>query len=306
MLIQPYSEYIESCKEEHIEAALVGVTVAQMLAKNENGSNSYHILAWRSLFNKIPEKLISQAVLLERDKSGRTPVHWLTANRQLHWLAEEHRTEKLMLLLDDGKNTALQRAIAHGQTELIPTGLLTAVNLTYPNSKGYTGLHYAAQSSQLDKLPASVLTPENLGIRTEDIKLTVYHEAASNGVLNQLPSATLTLEALHLKDAEGFTVLHRAAEQGNLEQVPKVLLTIEALQWELNNGTTVLMLAEEKNILHQIPLLKDTLREMQTLTAAEKLRWVNVLTVYGILPEVRNILEMDMSHLQKLGGWAGL
>jgi len=72
---------------------------------------------------------------------------------------------------------------------------------------------------------------------------TLLHAAAKDGSLNRVPAGLLTMENMTMANAMGATPIHFAAWKGHLDQVPKEVITVETLLVKNGVGSSSLELA---------------------------------------------------------------
>lgn len=127
-----------------------------------------------------------------------------------------------------------------------------------PNDVGWTPIHLAAEYKLLDRIPAELITPEVIDLRTRDGQ-SVMQLAATKGQLKYLPSELLTRERLcsSFGNVGGFyfrdTPLHAAAALGELDVIPWNLIEPSDLELENQSGLSVLSLAALMENFKQMP-----------------------------------------------------
>ncbi len=87
------------------------------------------------------------------------------------------------------------------------------------SKSGFTAIHAAAETGQLDKIPAAQLTIELLLTRNDNGD-TPLHAAAYEGHLDQVPRESLSLETVGTRNYDGVSVARIAMERGFHEQIP--------------------------------------------------------------------------------------
>ncbi|MEX2044140.1 MAG: ankyrin repeat domain-containing protein, partial [Opitutus sp.] len=82
---------------------------------------------------------------------------------------------------------------------------------------------------------------------------TAIHAAAETGQLEKIPAAQLTTDLLLTRNDNGDTPLHAAAFEGHLDQVPAGLLTPDIIGTRNYDGLSVVRTAFNRDHMDQIP-----------------------------------------------------
>jgi hypothetical protein len=176
----------------------------------------------------------------------------------------------------------LATSAATGSLGKLDPKLLTAENLSLPNSFGLNALHCAATHAKLHAVPKELLIEEIL-LAWDHNGQTALHYAAENNEIKWLPQSIITKENLMLQDAEGNSVYHYLANYGTLNSIPRTLIDKEAVLTENDFKKDVLDMAihsearEADPNLNQCQILlqcldNKTLKEMIKKNPRDKLR----------------------------------
>ena len=98
--------------------------------------------------------------------------------------------------------------------------MLTTDNLTISSKSGFTAIHAAAETGQLNRIPAAQFTAQLLLARNDNGD-TPLHAAAAEGHLDQIPPALLTRAMMGARNYEGLTVAVLARQTGHFDQIPR-------------------------------------------------------------------------------------
>ena len=128
-------------------------------------------------------------------------------------------------------------------------GEITSNLLLTEVRSGYTPIHVAARDGYLNRIPAELLTAENLlsVVHGSGYSSTPLSVAARNGNLCQVPTSVLTAENL-LNSSVCRSALDEAALFGFLDQVPRDVLTVENLLAKNSAGNTPLGLVMASDV----------------------------------------------------------
>lgn len=91
-------------------------------------------------------------------------------------------------------------------------------------------------------------------LRSKISGFTVIHAAAETGQLNKIPKAEINRELLLTRNDNGDTPLHAAAYEGHLDQIPATLITADLLSVKNYEGVSVGRLAIERGFVEQLPV----------------------------------------------------
>ena len=123
----------------------------------------------------------------------------------------------------DGLTAALA-AVINGHFQQFPKDLQPAIiNQPQADEYGNTALHVAAAAGRLNRVPAKLMTEENLRQKNKSGQ-SVFHAAAAYGHLRQIPARLLTAENLLTPDVHHLTPIDFAFETNHDDQIPRAVL----------------------------------------------------------------------------------
>lgn len=289
------------------------------------GETLIHKLALNNKLNLLPEGILCEELLLQKNLVGDTVYLYLAKHQNLDILPKHLITKKGLLEPNLRGDTALERVIEFNKLEIVDPNLVKKGILLETFRGIATYLHFAAMMGELKKVPQELWIGK-LGLKdtkgnnllhwaaegkTKDFpickeSLNLVRETNINGEtllhkaqFDLLPSAYLTKETLSIQDKHGDTPLHRSAWTNSTTYLPIKHLTEKLLTIENKKGESPLYMIivgyrkqrDEKNLkeILKIPS-KETLIAIKGLyIGLEALDLiVNELNTRKILDEIRN------------------
>lgn len=136
----------------------------------------------------------------------------------------------------------LATAAAEGNLVKLDPKLLTAENLSLPDSFGLNALHCAAMHAKLHAVPKELLIEEIL-MAFDDNGQSALHYAAEHNEIKWIPKHIITKTNLLTSDAEHNTVYHYLANYGTLNSIPRNIIDEETILTENDFKKNVLDMA---------------------------------------------------------------
>ena len=119
---------------------------------------------------------------------------------------------------------AYRLAMENGHAEQLPTKLLSVNDALLTNDAGWSLLHTAAETGNLDVIPAKAMTVESMTRKVSRWGTTPLYLAVSSGHIDQIPPELLTPQTLLVSKNTRFQVLDVLLQQGELAVIPKTVL----------------------------------------------------------------------------------
>ena len=188
-------------------------------SKTKDHANCLHIAAWNGHF-KICKVLLEEYKfdIHERNKKGYTALLCAAEFGDLEMY--QYFTENWNCVNCKTKDSrhVLHVAASKGQFNLIKSILkYYELEIEIKCDKGWTVLHYSAQSGNLDLFEYLLKSGSLLHEKTKN-KCNCFHIAASNGHLNLCKRLLENYSFdIFMTDVKGWNALHYAAKSGNLE-----------------------------------------------------------------------------------------
>jgi len=231
------------------------LTERNLLTPNKKGYTPLYLCAENGHLNQIPSWMLTAKNLRANEEKGRSAIS--AAARTKHIDQVPSKAFEEIVIQHDIKYTKVKGSPprlgegAHVLHEMqtydclhqAPKALLTEKRLLAPDPiMEYTMVHWLANSGHLDMVPASILVPKNLLLKTTTGK-TVLHCCAISGNLDAVPKQYITLENVLVKNNDGDTVLHAFAEYGHLDKLPATLLTKQSVAIKNKAGLSTIHMA---------------------------------------------------------------
>ncbi|KAM3964878.1 ankyrin repeat domain-containing protein 39 [Aphomia sociella] len=98
------------------------------------------------------------------------------------------------------------------------------------DNSGYTPLHYAARTGNIDICKILLQNGANINTQTKSGVATPLHKAASAGKIDMVKFLIQSGATIEMQDVDGQTVLHKAVENNNIDLVNFLLKTYPNLK----------------------------------------------------------------------------
>jgi hypothetical protein len=234
LLSEDIKQLAQSGELEKVPPELITEDI--LLAKNRNGTPTICCILFNNQLKYVPKKLLNDQVLSQKDLSGASG--YLLAARKVGQFREIPANLITPEKLKEGQNKEKLWGILIRNKEInhvLPfvENLIDEAELDDNSSF----LHTCATTCELTKIPQNLITKERILKQKTLGKENVIHYAAHYGCLNQIPSEFLTQKTMTMTSNYGETPLHSATDGGKLDLVPKEFLTQENLEKEDNWGT---------------------------------------------------------------------
>ncbi|XP_026756929.2 ankyrin repeat domain-containing protein 39 [Galleria mellonella] len=98
-----------------------------------------------------------------------------------------------------------------------------------PDNSGYTPLHYAARTGNIDICKILLQNGAIINSQTKSGMATPLHKAAAAGKTDMVKFLIQSGACVEMQDIDGQTVLHKAVEKNNIDLVNYLLTTYPSL-----------------------------------------------------------------------------
>merc|ERR1712168_672068 len=172
--------------------------------------------------------------LLNRvDSSGRTPLHWACASRQID-IVKEIVNDELIDIKDDMGWTALHCACSSGAESIVALLCERGASVNAKTQNGQVPMHYVASKNNLAILPLLLQYGARLN-QQDKYGYSPLHRAASRGYEKMVEGLLSAGALVDPKDNQGNTPLHMACEEDRLTTAFILLEQGQADPSELNH-----------------------------------------------------------------------
>lgn len=242
-------------------------------------------------WDRIPFKNLSMEDLKTQSPAGETLIHKLALNNKLNLLPEGILCEELLLQKNLIGDTAYLYLAKHQNLDILPKHLITKTGLLEPNLRGDTALERVIEFNKLEIVDPN-LVKEGILLETFRGIATFLHLAAMMGELEKIPQE-LWIGKLGLKDTKESTLLHWAAE-GKTKDFPICKESLNLTKEQNINGETFLHKAQ-LSLLPSEYLTKETLsiQDRYGDTPLHRSAWTNSTTYLPIKHLTERLLTIE-------------
>ena len=177
-----------------------------------------HYIAKNGHLKKVPKMYLTKQHLLARDvPDSFTPVDYAAGSGHLKQIPVAILKETISL-------RAYRLAMENGHGDQLPSKLLSVNDAVLTNDAGWSLLHTAAETGNLNIMPAKALTSENMTRKVSRWGTTPLYLAVTSGHIDQVPQELLTPQNLLVSKNTRFQILDVLLQQGELAVIPKSVL----------------------------------------------------------------------------------
>lgn len=174
---------------------------------------------WHIICQKIPQNLITPAVLSRKNNRGECPWLYLAQKGGLTDFSKEELTKEILLEASNQGETPLMFLIMRHQLEFLEPKLMEE-GILLENCKimNSTYLHHCALNGELNKVPQHLWLDKLDLADKEGSTLLHWLLEGDWGGLKSLPTDNKTLKLLKIKNSRGETPLHTTTRFHNLPE----------------------------------------------------------------------------------------